>query len=190
MRAWSSPRDSWATKRRTPSHIPQVFWGERFFFVFTRVVLAGGVVLVVAPFWRRGVDGIKRRQENLRREGGVGASWPQVGATADRIDGDSIRRFDVHQRIQHIMMFSSFIMLAITGLPMKFSEWAISQWWIGVWGGIDNMRAVHHAAAWIMIASCVYHLVVPADLARRVEAPVPHSHAPRAPGRQGPRSRT
>lgn len=81
------------------------------------------------------------------------------GATADRIDGDSIRRFDVHQRIQHIMMFSSFIMLAITGLPMKFAEWSTSQWWMGVWGGIENLRTVHHGAAWVMIASAVYHLV-------------------------------
>ena len=81
-----------------------------------------------------------------------------VGASPDRIDGDSIRRFDVHQRIQHIMLFSSFIILAITGLPMKFSDWHSSQWWIGVWGGIDNLRSVHHAAAFIMIGSCVYHL--------------------------------
>lgn len=81
------------------------------------------------------------------------------GATADRIDGDFIRRFDIHQRIQHIMMFSSFIMLAITGLPMKFSDWGISQWWIGVWGGIDNLRMVHHGAAWVMISSFVYHAI-------------------------------
>src|SRR4030067_2389077 len=80
-------------------------------------------------------------------------------ATVERIDGDSIRRFDVHQRIQHIMIFSSFIFLAITGLPMRYSEWGISEWWMGVWGGIDNLRAVHHAAAYIMMASCVYHLV-------------------------------
>jgi len=81
------------------------------------------------------------------------------GATADRIDGDSIRRFDIHQRIQHIMMFSSFIMLAMTGLPMKFSDWDASQWWIGVWGGLDNMRTVHHGAAWVMMASAAYHAV-------------------------------
>lgn len=79
-------------------------------------------------------------------------------ATVERIDGDSIRRFDVHQRIQHIMMFSSFILLAITGLPMKFSGWAISQWWMGVWGGMDSLRGVHHVAAYIMMASCVYHI--------------------------------
>jgi formate dehydrogenase subunit gamma len=76
---------------------------------------------------------------------------------AKRLEGDQIRRFDIHQRIQHIMMFSSFIILAITGLPMKFSEWALSQWWIDVWGGIGSMRSVHHAAAWVMVASCVYH---------------------------------
>lgn len=81
------------------------------------------------------------------------------GATPERIDGDSIRRFDIHQRIQHIMMFSSFIILAMTGLPIKFSDWGVSTWWIGVWGGIDNMRTVHHGAAWVMIASCVYHIM-------------------------------
>ncbi len=81
------------------------------------------------------------------------------GASADRIDGGFIRRFDVHQRIQHIMMFSSFIVLAMTGLPLKFSGWAISQWWMGVWGGIANLRTVHHGAAYVMMASFVYHLV-------------------------------
>jgi nitrate/TMAO reductase-like tetraheme cytochrome c subunit len=42
-----------------PDHIPAVFWGEKFFFVFTRVVLAGGVVLVVAPLGRRVVDRVR-----------------------------------------------------------------------------------------------------------------------------------
>jgi hypothetical protein len=55
-------------KEADPEHIPQVFWGEKFFFVFTRVVLAGGVVLVVAPFWRSGVDRIKRRRKPPKKE--------------------------------------------------------------------------------------------------------------------------
>ncbi len=77
----------------------------------------------------------------------------------DRVDGGFIRRFDAHQRIQHIMMFSSFIILAITGLPQKFSEWAVSEWWIGLWGGIGNLRLVHRGAAYIMMACFAYHLV-------------------------------
>jgi hypothetical protein len=46
-----------------------VYWGEQFFFVFTRATLAGGVVLVVGPFWRRGVvDRIKRRRKPPEKE--------------------------------------------------------------------------------------------------------------------------
>ena len=56
-------------KEADPAHIPQVYWGEKFFFVFTRATLAGGVVLVVGPFWRRGVvDRIKRRRKPPEKE--------------------------------------------------------------------------------------------------------------------------
>jgi hypothetical protein len=49
-------------KEADPNHVPQVYFGERFFYVLTRVVLAGGVILVVGPFMRRGVDSIKKRR--------------------------------------------------------------------------------------------------------------------------------
>ncbi|MCL5735176.1 MAG: hypothetical protein M1274_06225 [Actinobacteria bacterium] len=55
-------------KEADPAHIPQVFWGEKFFFVFTRVVLAGGVALVAGPFARKGVDRIKRRRKPPKKE--------------------------------------------------------------------------------------------------------------------------
>lgn len=70
-----------------------------------------------------------------------------------------IVRFDRHQIVQHVLLMVTFILLAFTGLPMKFSTWAISQWWIGVWGGIDVFRAVHRFAAYAMIFDCLYHLV-------------------------------
>jgi formate dehydrogenase subunit gamma len=80
-------------------------------------------------------------------------------ATDERIDGNSIVRFDVQQRAQHTMMFCSFALLAVTGLPLKYSDWAISGWWMARWGGIDTVRLVHRYAAWIMIATCIYHLM-------------------------------
>ena len=70
-----------------------------------------------------------------------------------------IVRFDGHQIIQHVLLMVTFILLALTGLPMKFSTWGISQWWIGAWGGIGVFRAVHRVSAYIMIFDCVYHLV-------------------------------
>ena len=41
-----------------------------------------------------------------------------------------ITRFDVHQIIQHAGLMTSFILLVVTGLPLKFSSAGISQWWI------------------------------------------------------------
>jgi formate dehydrogenase subunit gamma len=71
----------------------------------------------------------------------------------------SITRFDAQQRAQHILIISSFFVLAITGLPLKYSNWAISSWFMGIWHGVDHVRSVHHWAAWIMIAACAYHLM-------------------------------
>ena len=70
-----------------------------------------------------------------------------------------ITRFDAQQRAQHILLISSFFILAITGLPLKYSDWGISGWWIGMWHGVANVRAVHHWAAWVMVAACGYHLM-------------------------------
>ena len=76
-----------------------------------------------------------------------------------RIRGNSIIRFDVHQRAQHTLMFCSFFVLAGTGLPLKYSSWGISAWWMNRWGGIEITRGVHRYAAWVMVAVCVYHLL-------------------------------
>lgn len=71
---------------------------------------------------------------------------------------EAIPRFDAHQRIQHFLMMGSFLVLAFTGLPQKFSSWAISEWWIATLGGMDNVRSAHHFAAYVMVAACVYHI--------------------------------
>ncbi|MBI4284265.1 MAG: cytochrome b/b6 domain-containing protein [Chloroflexi bacterium] len=71
---------------------------------------------------------------------------------------EKITRFDIHQIIQHVGLMSSFIVLAVTGLPLKFHEWAISQWWVDVWGGIEVTREAHRFAAWVIVIVCLYHL--------------------------------
>jgi hypothetical protein len=57
-------------KEADNEHIPQVFWGEKFFYVFTRVVLAGGVILVVGPFTRGIVNRVKRNRKPPKHEPG------------------------------------------------------------------------------------------------------------------------
>jgi len=68
-----------------------------------------------------------------------------------------VKRFEVHQIIQHATMMTTFILLVLTGLPLKFNTWAISEWWASFWGGINVLRSVHHVAGFIMIGDCFYH---------------------------------
>jgi len=76
-----------------------------------------------------------------------------------RASEEYIARFDIHQIIQHVALMVSFILLVVTGLPLKFHALAISQWWTGIWGGIEVTRSVHHFAAWVMVIVCFYHLI-------------------------------
>ncbi|MCO5387666.1 MAG: hypothetical protein NHB14_19920 [Desulfosporosinus sp.] len=69
------------------------------------------------------------------------------------------QRFDLHLRIQHIGMFTSFIVLTITGLPIKFEQNVVSQWIVSIFGGFDNLFAVHLFAGAVMLVDFVYHLL-------------------------------
>lgn len=90
---------------------------------------------------------------------GSWATLPEVAPRRrTRPAGTSIVRFDEHQRLQHVLMMSSFITLALTGLPQKFSDLSLSQWWVDLLGGLEIVRAIHRTAGVIMLSDCVYHL--------------------------------
>ncbi|MBI4297029.1 MAG: cytochrome b/b6 domain-containing protein [Chloroflexi bacterium] len=72
---------------------------------------------------------------------------------------NKVLRFDVHQRLQHLVMMTTFIILVATGMPLKFSGWGMSQWWIDFWGGIETTRTVHRIAGWTMLGDCLYHIL-------------------------------
>ncbi|MBI4295760.1 MAG: cytochrome b/b6 domain-containing protein [Chloroflexi bacterium] len=80
-------------------------------------------------------------------------------ASAVRVAEDKITRFDIHQIIQHAALMMSFILLVATGLPLKFADSPLSQWWVGFWGGIEVTRSIHYLAAWVMIGVSLYHLI-------------------------------
>ena len=81
-----------------------------------------------------------------------------AGRLGAAVAGESVVRFDVHQRIQHFLMMSSFIVLALTGLPQKFSDLGVSQWWVSSLGGLETVRMIHRTAGLTMLADCLYHL--------------------------------
>ena len=70
---------------------------------------------------------------------------------------ENFERFDLSHRIQHIILFVSFILLALTGLCQLFvlSGWA--QAMMAVLGGVDGIRRIHHLAATLLILVFIYH---------------------------------
>ena len=68
-------------------------------------------------------------------------------------------RFDLSQRIEHIIMLLSFTILAITGLPQKFPTSPISVGIINTFGGIESSRQIHHINAVILMLVSIYHII-------------------------------
>lgn len=68
-------------------------------------------------------------------------------------------RFTVGRRIEHVIWFTTFIILAVTGLPQKFHNATWAQGVVLLLGGIEFVRLIHRIAATVMIGAFVYHVV-------------------------------
>jgi cytochrome b subunit of formate dehydrogenase/cytochrome c5 len=69
-------------------------------------------------------------------------------------------RFDLSQRIEHIIFLVSFSLLGLTGLVQKYAESPISQFVMQAMGGVENTRLVHHFAAAVIMAVSIYHIII------------------------------
>ncbi len=67
-------------------------------------------------------------------------------------------RFTASQRIEHIILMITFIMLSLTGLAQKFYIAGWAEWLILNMGGIEYTRLVHRAFAVVFSAGILYHL--------------------------------
>ncbi len=80
-------------------------------------------------------------------------------ATAQRSLPEEVERFNIHYRIQHILMLTSFLVLFFTGWALKFSEVETSQSWIRIFGGPHIAGRIHRIAGITMILDSIYHLL-------------------------------
>jgi cytochrome b subunit of formate dehydrogenase len=69
------------------------------------------------------------------------------------------RRFSLGQRTEHLLILSSFTILALTGMPQKFAGAGWAQWMIGAMGGIEMVRLIHRVAATVLMLESVFHVV-------------------------------
>ncbi|MGB3096295.1 MAG: cytochrome b/b6 domain-containing protein [Candidatus Deferrimicrobiaceae bacterium] len=74
-------------------------------------------------------------------------------------EGEMFERFNRNFRFQHIVMFTSVIILIVTGMPIKFPEYVLSRYVVNLWGGIYNTTLVHRTGAVMLIYFMVHHLL-------------------------------
>jgi cytochrome b subunit of formate dehydrogenase len=74
-------------------------------------------------------------------------------------EGEMFLRFNRNFRFQHMVMFSSVILLIITGMPLKFPNFILSRFVINFWGGIQHSTIVHRIGAGMLIYFMVHHFL-------------------------------
>ncbi|MGA8239800.1 MAG: hypothetical protein WB818_04445 [Desulfobacterales bacterium] len=68
-------------------------------------------------------------------------------------------RYSAHIVLQHFLIFTTFITLVSTGVPLHYADLFWAPYLISIFGGIDNAQLIHRSAAFVMIGACVYHLL-------------------------------
>jgi len=68
-------------------------------------------------------------------------------------------RYSAHIMIQHFLIFTTFIALAATGIPLHYADLFWAPYVISIFGGIDTAQIIHRSCALVMVFACVYHLL-------------------------------
>ncbi|HET7711117.1 MAG TPA: cytochrome b/b6 domain-containing protein, partial [Thermoanaerobaculia bacterium] len=80
--------------------------------------------------------------------------WMRKVRRARASRGPTVERMNLNQRVQHLLLMSSFIVLAISGFALAWPESFIAR----MFGPSEELRRlVHRIAAVVMIAIGVYH---------------------------------
>jgi formate dehydrogenase subunit gamma len=80
---------------------------------------------------------------------------------------NEIERFDLSARIQHIILFTSFLFLAFTGWGLKYAYQDPASAWISFWGGAKMAGIIHRVAGIILLLDFIYHQFYLLNLARK-----------------------
>jgi cytochrome b subunit of formate dehydrogenase len=83
-----------------------------------------------------------------------GVAWWRKVVARRRAHGEMVVRMDRGQRMQHFVLMSSFIVLAITGFALKFP----TTWFAHLMGSEEIRRWTHRIAGLVLIGGGIYHI--------------------------------
>lgn len=67
-------------------------------------------------------------------------------------------RFSTSQRLEHLVLIISILILLITGLPQKYRSISISRFILSTPDSINYIQTIHHIGAIILIFLAIYHI--------------------------------
>jgi len=120
------------------------------FAVFVVWVAMTGLLIGVFAFF--GIHDILWLQRSL-----IGVLRGEFDDERDEA-GPYIRRFTAMNIRMHIVIITTFLLLALTGLPLKFHAAPWAQQLINLFGGVDFARMIHRLAAIGTFAYMAFHL--------------------------------
>jgi len=118
------------------------YWVERF-YIWMIVAVIGGMLL------HNGLDYFRKMQALYRSRG--------------RWDHPGYERLNRSERVQHVLTFTAFILLVITGFALKF-KWSLPL--LSDEANVALRGGGHRVAAVLMVVTSVYHLFYAAMTAR------------------------
>ena len=85
----------------------------------------------------------------------------QTSAAATKEIPQEVERFNIIFRIQHILMFTTFLLLSFTGWGLKYADApaGVSSMWIRVWGGPETAGLIHRIAGVTMLLDFIWHVL-------------------------------
>ena len=71
----------------------------------------------------------------------------------------TIQRFTLNERLQHLCLMLSTLVLLITGFSLLFHDVWIGRWLLWLEGGVQGRGLIHRWAAGALMAVCGYHVL-------------------------------
>jgi cytochrome b subunit of formate dehydrogenase len=101
---------------------------------------------------------LPRAIRERRKNGKKAVSAEMAESRVTLMQKTHIQRFDPFSRFLHLLIITSFLTLAITGMTIKFSDAAVFQTLSKLMGGYEVTGVLHRAAAFITFLYFVLHI--------------------------------
>jgi len=132
-----------------PTERPPEFFVAAFFILLTAIVMALFFALVVLEFLNVMLRRTTPEHHRLNRLARTLQAHPEARR--------SLHRMTLQERFQHWWLAISFILLVLTGMPIKFADAAWAEQAVRVFGGLSMARLIHRISGVVLLAVFIYH---------------------------------